>query len=278
MNQKQNILIVDDKPENLELMTSYLSENETYKIYQTIDVNFAENIVLNTKINLILTDWEMPVKNGIEFTKSLKSNKQTKNIPVIIVTGKYIQPEKLEEAFKAGAVDFIYKPYNPKELHARVDSVLKINQYQKQLIENKNKELANQAIHLLEKNEQEIFFYSKLKQLTEKINKSKEEALDFLEDFVNEMLSNKKIDKTKDFEGYFNQLHPDFTKRLTQKFPALTASEIRLSIFVRMNMDSKTIADLQHTTTNSIKTARSRLRTKLNLKRSENLSNFIAQI
>ncbi len=125
LNKKSNILIVDDEPDNLvSIVTIFENAQENYEIYQALNAKLALKIVDKEKLDLIITDWEMPGINGIEFIKRLKQNPEAKDIPVIMCTGVMTSSENLETALKAGAVDYIRKPIDKIELIARVRSML----------------------------------------------------------------------------------------------------------------------------------------------------------
>ena len=116
------ILIVDDKPENLALFRDILRP-------YNYDLSVATNGVTALKIakdfhpELILLDVVMPQMNGYDVLKELKNNKSTREIPVIFLTAKDTTEEKVK-GFEAGAVDYIAKPFHPRELIARIHTHL----------------------------------------------------------------------------------------------------------------------------------------------------------
>lgn len=122
MNDKNNILIVDDIPENLELLTDLLFSNG-------INVSIAENaeqtynFLKKKKPDLILLDINLPVTNGFQICEKLKSDPHTKFIPIIFLTAK-VANEDLIRGFELGAVDYITKPFNTVELLTRVKTHL----------------------------------------------------------------------------------------------------------------------------------------------------------
>ncbi|HOX06982.1 MAG TPA: response regulator [Planctomycetota bacterium] len=77
------------------------------------------------KIDVILTDWNMPKMNGLEFLKSVKGNAAFKDIPVIMVTTEAEKASVLE-AIKAGARNYVAKPFTPDVLKAKVEQTLGI--------------------------------------------------------------------------------------------------------------------------------------------------------
>ncbi len=133
MNEHQ-ILIVDDDNQNLQLLYTYLSLIDTsFNIIKTNRSKKALKLAKSRIPDLIITDWEMPALNGLELLKELKEDKETKDIPVIMLTGIMLASENLKLAFDAGAVDFISKPVRKNELSARVTSVLKLSDSYKEI-------------------------------------------------------------------------------------------------------------------------------------------------
>ncbi len=125
---KHQILIVDDDNQNLQLLYTYLSLiNPAFVIIKTNRSKKALKLAKTRQPDLIITDWEMPSLNGLELIEELKSDEETKNIPVIMLTGIMLASENLKLAFDAGAVDFISKPVRKNELSARVSSILKLS-------------------------------------------------------------------------------------------------------------------------------------------------------
>jgi len=119
------ILIVDDEPSNLAAMVDiFMKAGSMYEIFQSLTAKMAIEIAQKRLPDLIITDWEMPVKNGIEMIKELKQDSLTCDIPIIMCTGVMISSEHLQTALDAGAVDYIRKPVDEIELMARVRSML----------------------------------------------------------------------------------------------------------------------------------------------------------
>ncbi len=80
------------------------------------------------------------------------------------------------------------------------------------------------------------------------------------------------------FETYFDEVHEDFFKRLTERFPLLTPREQKLCAYIKMNISTKEIATLQNISSRGVEIGRYRLRKKLNLDRDTNLGTFISSI
>jgi len=128
---KNNILIVDDLPANLQFLNSILVERN-YQVRPAINGQVALKIVQKTLPDLILLDIQMPDMNGYEVCEQLKSNDKTCQIPVIFISALSEVFDKVK-AFSVGGVDYITKPFQAEEVLARVETHLKIHQLQQQL-------------------------------------------------------------------------------------------------------------------------------------------------
>lgn len=147
MNQKQetkgNILIVDDTPENLQVLSATLSDRG-YKIRGVVNGKMAIRAARSVAPDLILLDIRMPDMTGYEVCEILKNDRQTNNIPVIFISALDEAIDKVK-AFQVGGVDYITKPFQVEEVLARVEHQLTIQKLQKELIE-KNKNLESEII------------------------------------------------------------------------------------------------------------------------------------
>lgn len=138
------ILVVDDQPDIIQQIVDYYEEtNPEYTIYQAFNGEQGWQIASQRTLDLIITDWEMPVLNGIEFIKRLKQYESTRNVPIIMATGVMISSQHLQTALEAGAADFIRKPIDRIELMARSQSMLQLRKSFK-TIEQKNALIASQ--------------------------------------------------------------------------------------------------------------------------------------
>ncbi len=117
-----NILIVDDTPANLELLSGMLKERQ-YKIRASISGKLALQAALNDPPDLILLDINMPEMDGYEVCRKLKADPKLKDIPVIFLSALTETIDKVR-AFGAGGVDYITKPFQLEELRARVETHL----------------------------------------------------------------------------------------------------------------------------------------------------------
>jgi len=127
------ILLIDDKKENLELLNSFLI-NKDYKIRNALDGETALASIEVRIPDLILLDIEMPKMNGYEVCQRLKSNLKTATIPIIFISA-HNDIEAKVQAFENGGVDYIAKPFANKEVVARVKTHLALSDYQHNLEE-----------------------------------------------------------------------------------------------------------------------------------------------
>lgn len=123
-SKKKLILIVDDNPENIKVLGNLL-KNNGYEVGASSDGNKAFEFIKNEIPDLILLDVMMPGMNGFEVCEELKSNVQTRHIPVIFLTAK-TSTEDIVKGFKVGGVDYVSKPFNSEELLARVNTHIEI--------------------------------------------------------------------------------------------------------------------------------------------------------
>ncbi|HKL07214.1 MAG TPA: adenylate/guanylate cyclase domain-containing protein [Bacteroidales bacterium] len=123
------ILIVEDDPLYGMIIEQFLLDiDNKIQILTSRDGVEALKITKQKKPDLIITDWDMPRMNGIDFCIKLHENPEFNNIPVIMCTGINTSSENLKTAFESGVVDFIRKPIDKMELLSRVHSMLKLSE------------------------------------------------------------------------------------------------------------------------------------------------------
>ncbi len=120
-----NLLILDDKEENIISLSALLSEVEHINIVSSTDPNEALRICWKHDISIALVDVQMPDINGFEFVSLLKSNPKTSHITAIMVTAISKEDKYLLQGLESGAVDYLYKPLNPEITIAKVSSFVK---------------------------------------------------------------------------------------------------------------------------------------------------------
>jgi two-component system phosphate regulon response regulator PhoB len=117
------ILVVEDEQAIAEMIMVSL-EMAGYQVKRAANGQVAYQMVLEEAPDLILADWMMPMMTGLELTKRLKREENTAEIPIILLTAKSDESDKLN-GFDAGIDDYVVKPFSPRELLARIRAVLR---------------------------------------------------------------------------------------------------------------------------------------------------------
>jgi diguanylate cyclase (GGDEF)-like protein len=169
-NNKPIVLIVDDNPHNLRVVTDMMEESG-YESVIALSGKKALGFIELQKPDLILLDVKMPELDGYEVCRILKNDPQTRDIPIIFLTVQSDLDDVIK-GFESGAVDFVSKPFNILELQMRTKTHLELKQirdaqkiYNEQL-ENANRELkkANEIIRTQNEQLREVAF--RLEQLS----------------------------------------------------------------------------------------------------------------
>ncbi len=117
------ILIVEDEDAIRDMLVMVLQQYD-FNVLDAIDVAQAQTILHETIPDLILLDWMLPLITGDEWTRRLKASEQYRDIPIILLTAKSEENDKIK-GLDLGADDYITKPFSPKELIARIKAVLR---------------------------------------------------------------------------------------------------------------------------------------------------------
>ncbi len=133
------ILVIEDE-ESIRELLRFILKNNQFEIFEAEDAETAYQKITRRQPDLILLDWMLPKESGIEIAKFFKNDALTKNIPIIMLTAKAEEDNKVE-ALDLGADDYIVKPFSPRELIARIHAVLR---------RDKNKEEKNQIYKINE--------------------------------------------------------------------------------------------------------------------------------
>ncbi len=113
-----NILVVEDEPAIQELLALNLTQAGHNPI-RALSVEQAQMLIRETLPDLILLDWMLPGMSGIEFARKLKGDELTKTIPIIMLTARSEEADKVR-GLEVGADDYVTKPFSPRELNARI--------------------------------------------------------------------------------------------------------------------------------------------------------------
>src|ERR1022692_175522 len=140
-----SILVVDDTPANLQVLAGMLKDRG-YKVRPVPSGKLALAAATSQPPDLILLDIHMPQMNGYEVCEHLKADDQLKGIPVIFISALTEQLDKVK-AFAIGGVDYLTRPFQMEELHARVETHLKLRRLQIELEEySRHLELARERL------------------------------------------------------------------------------------------------------------------------------------
>jgi two-component system, OmpR family, phosphate regulon response regulator PhoB len=118
-----SILIVEDE-EPLKLLLAYNFEAEGYRVRSTAMGEDVSMMIADERPNIIILDWMLPGISGIEVCRLLRSRSETRNIPIIMLTARGEESERIR-GLATGADDYVVKPFSVPELLARVKSLLR---------------------------------------------------------------------------------------------------------------------------------------------------------
>ena len=118
--EKFRILLVDDVPENIYSLKMMIEDSFDVDIFSALSAQEGMEILMKEKVDLILTDVQMPEIDGFEFVEYLKNIEKTKDIPVIFITGIYDKDEYKTKGYNLGAVEYITKPIHDVLLNSKL--------------------------------------------------------------------------------------------------------------------------------------------------------------
>ena len=214
------ILVVDDKSANLNLLFQIFKSTK-YDILFASDGSTCLQIVEEERPDLILLDVVMPGIDGFETCLRLKANEKTRDIPIIFMTARTDTSDKLK-GFGVGAVDYITKPIQPKEVLARVKTHLTIKHLQAEL-RAKNTELQTKNAELEAKNamlaDREVHLMHLVEEKTQKVSSLTIALINALENanLLNDSDTGKHIRRVSAYSAFLAEEYGcgrDFVKRI----------------------------------------------------------------
>jgi len=134
-----NILIADDHPENITLLARYMT-NEGYSFIEAVDGVEALEKIRSQMPDLVLLDVNMPNKDGFAVLREIREDPATEHIPVIILTAAKLDAKDVQSGFNMGADDYVTKPFDRRELLARIRAKLRVKEAE-DVIRRRNREL-----------------------------------------------------------------------------------------------------------------------------------------
>jgi two-component system, OmpR family, phosphate regulon response regulator PhoB len=122
MTGKQILIVEDEKP--IRDMIAFGLRRAGYTVSEAEDCGEARSRIADSRPDLLLVDWMLPDQSGLELTRSIKRNKETQDLPVILLTARAEEQDKIA-GLEGGADDYVTKPFSPRELLARIQAVLR---------------------------------------------------------------------------------------------------------------------------------------------------------
>ena len=291
----KKILIIDDEPDSIAVFELLLSHLE-FEISSISNPHEAISTIQQVLPDLIILDWMMPQKEGIEVLMEIKAIPEIADIPVIIASGVRTNSGNLKEALTAGSIDLIKKPIDAIELEARVMSSIKMYdnlremQRMRELMHANELEMARaKTIYYqneLSKREREMIvsaitifqnrkligaLKTEMTGLSEFNEAYKFQLFNLLERYEN--ISNSF--NWELFEKRFTELSAGFYGNIKSDFPTLTFAEQQICAFFKLGLTIKEIAILNYSNYEAVRKAVYRLRKKLNLNEKTELSVFL---
>jgi diguanylate cyclase (GGDEF)-like protein len=138
MEHKPNILVVDDKKENLLALEAIL-ETPGLNILTATSGNTALGLMLEHDFAAVILDVRMPEMDGFEVAELMRKSEKTKFIPIIFVTAFSKDENYIFKGYETGAVDYLFKPLNPVILKSKVNIFLELDKNKKELEKSKRK-------------------------------------------------------------------------------------------------------------------------------------------
>ncbi len=122
MSAKQILVVEDERP--IREMIAFGLRRAGFEVREAADARAARAEVANRRPDMLLVDWMLPDTSGLEFTRALKRDRETRELPVILLTARAEEADKVA-GLEGGADDYITKPFSPRELLARINAVLR---------------------------------------------------------------------------------------------------------------------------------------------------------
>gem|GEM_PF-210982 len=289
---KFKVLLVDDEPQNIKNLFEALNP-EIYRAFVASNGKSAVEQTLKHLPDAIIMDWDMPEMDGMEAIKIIRASDDIKDIPIIVATGKMTSVENLRTALETGANDFIRKPYDPIEIEARVNSMIrlrleqqKIVRLEKEIIQHKLEEVTHEMeidhraltaskIRLIYNNKNIELLIKELQNLGELVDTADEKKL---VNIISSLKVNTATLNWEEFENHFEKVHPSFFTNLHKRFPSLSNNETELCAFLKLDMTTNEMIAITKKNDNTLKKARQRLKKKFGLNSDDSLYNFIKEI
>ncbi len=122
MPAKQVLIVEDERP--IREMIAFGLKRAGFEVREAEDCRTARAALADARPDLVLVDWMLPDMSGLELTRALKRDRETRELPVIMLTARAEEGDKVA-GLEGGADDYVTKPFSPRELLARINAVLR---------------------------------------------------------------------------------------------------------------------------------------------------------
>jgi two-component system phosphate regulon response regulator PhoB len=122
MSAKQILIVEDERP--IREMIAFGLKRAGFEVREAEDSRSARSAMADRRPDLVLIDWMLPDTSGLELTRSIKRDRDTRDLPVIMLTARAAEADKVA-GLDGGADDYLTKPFSPRELLARVNALLR---------------------------------------------------------------------------------------------------------------------------------------------------------
>lgn len=287
------ILVIDEGSEYLQKYAgSFFTKELPCRMISATGLQMGIDLALQYPPDIMLLAGSGPVEDGVAAIGRVADVSELKDVPLIYTSEEAPTGEALERIFGAGAADYLHQPVDKSELAARLKSHIRNSNYiqslkdQRLVVQDEEGNIISCKKRVLkevcDQMDEMIQLYLHERQSTiAKINSLRlemREEREIVDVILNSLTQNHNI--LKQFEtGCRKYLaEDDFLKRLLTKHPALQPAEIKLCLLIRRNLPSKEIASLTYRSANTVKVARSRLRSRLGLHVEDNLYKYLISI
>lgn len=271
-----NILIVDDIPSNIRLMVTILDKHG-YSVSYAQSGEDALSLCNKVTFDLVLLDVMMPGMDGFEVCTELYKMESYRNTPIIFLTARTDQ-DSIIRGFEIGGVDYVTKPFNEQELLVRINTHLDLKHTRDALeseLNFKKKTMIENALYIKRRSELGNSIIDDLKTINKE---TQSQYSDKIISAISKLKNLIKGQEWKEFELRFEEEYSRFKEIITARHNNLTPNEVKLCTFLRLNMSSKEISEITGQSVRALETARSRMRKKLGLSRSDNLVQYLHDI
>ncbi|MEN8210365.1 MAG: response regulator [Thermodesulfobacteriota bacterium] len=258
------IMIVDDSPASLKLLTDILA-SQGFDVRQALNGQMALEAVKQQLPDLIILDIRMPEMDGLEVCRQLQNDGDTRKVPVIFISGLSDSDDKIQ-AFEAGGLDYITKPFQEAEVLARVKlhlALSRMKQGLEKLVQRRTIKLeeSNTALKVLlehRRSERQKFEESVITHINSLVmpylKRLKESHLDQQQEALADVI-----------ESNLDEITSQFSGELYARAAGLTRREMEVAALIKIGKTNMEMADLLYISEHAVSFHRQNLRKKLGL-------------